>query len=108
VYVLDLESGREEEIFGLKSPPNGCAIERAAWSRDDKLVVARVRMSWSSWPAGVPGGRRPGGLVYGVVAADLERRELTFFRGEQQSFPTFLVEEPEVIEALKARSIPWQ
>lgn len=102
VCLIDLERGAEEEIFGLRNGPAGCAVERVAWSRDEKVAVGWVRMTWARTPT------RPGGIVGGVFAVDFERRELTFFRGDQESRPTFLIEEPEVIEALKARSVPWQ
>jgi hypothetical protein len=102
VYLLDLETGVESEILALRNGPAGCAVERVAWSRDEKVAVGWVRMTWART------AKRPGGIVGGVFAIDFERRELTFFRGDQESRPTFLIEEPEVIEALKARSVPWQ
>jgi hypothetical protein len=102
ILLLDLDTGAGEEIFALRRGPTGCAVQRVAWSRDEKVAVGWVRMTWAST------AKRPGGIVGGVFAVDVERRELTFFRGEQESFPIFLVEEPEVVEALKARSRPWQ
>ncbi|MFN3485545.1 MAG: TolB family protein [Planctomycetota bacterium] len=110
VFVLDLEGGQEEEIFRYKVAEGGCWLSDVAWSKDEDVVVGRVSFAWSipgsGWPFNTPGAA---GLQYTVFAADLARREASFFRSDnRKGSPLFLVENPRVIEALRKRSVPWQ
>jgi hypothetical protein len=109
-FLLDLETGREEEVFRYVVSKGGCGLSDVAWSRDEEVAAGRVYFAWAiPGTGGLFPTRGAGGVQYTVFLADFRRREVSFFRSDDGSgSPLFLIENPRVIEALKKRSVPWQ
>jgi hypothetical protein len=110
IFLLDLETGREEEVFRYVVSKGGCGLSDVAWSRDEEVAAGRVYFAWAiPGTGGLFPTRGAGGVQYTVFLADFRRREVSFFRSDDGSgSPLFLIENPRVIEALKKRSVPWQ
>ena len=98
--MLDLNRDISEKVLTISTIHKGGAIKESAWSSDETVFAAWLTVPWQS-----RSGKKGGLYIYNLVV-DLERKEITFFR-KGRSRPIFLIDNPEVVEAIRARSVPW-
>jgi hypothetical protein len=99
VLLADVETGSHKQIFSLSGVAGGW-ISQVAWSRDEQIVAGWVQSVWRHKDAG--------GVRWDPFVVDLKQGQITLFWSELRSYPLFIIDEPDVVKSLTARSHPWK
>jgi hypothetical protein len=88
------DDGRVEQLFNLWHDGSGLIRRAPSWSRDGRLVAAWV------------GRKTAVGTEFIPFVADTQEHTVTFFRRDIKPLPLYIIDNPDVVEALRKISRP--